>query len=780
MIASIIVAQTAGLSLGAVLRQVELRFLTGQLQTAALGVVALGSAIGAASAGGSPTGWAPLDVILAAALGGGLVWIGALASTRMILLATVAACVAGIGSEVHPVAFAASGLVLASAVAASRDPIITAVVSAMVVQVAVRLEHPQPPGLTAVAATVILAPIIVSGFSQLAPEARHRLVRGGLLLGVVGIMAAAVAASTALGARASLNRGAELLGSGTALGGQVAGQELSARLAAADDAFTRAQRILRWSRPAAMVPVVAQHWRAMHDASLSGQTLSRTGARTASSTTVQDLRIRDGHVPLDKLAALGPTLDDAATALGSAYARLSGADSDWLLPPLGNRLRKAKDTVGNAEAGVRDAARALPMLPALLGDPVPRRYFLMIQTPAELRATGGFMGNYGEITAERGRLSLSRFGRIIDLYPENSAEVGRLEGPPDYVARYAAFHPEQELGNVNLSPDLPTVARVVDGLYTHAGGRPTDGVIAVDPSGLAAFLKLIGPVQVASWPEPITSENVERILLFDQYQQIQSPERKDFLGEVAQEVWRRLTTGSSLTPQQLFAALGQAVRGKHLQMVTTQPHEEALFNQLGVSGRLAPVEGDFLAVVTQNAGGNKLDAYLHRQVDYRVELDPGTRVLRARLRLTLDNRAPANGLPAYVNGMVEPPLPEGYNRLYVSVYTPWRLSSALMEGSPLPMAAERELGRRVYSTYVVIPPGGSTTLELTLDGRLAEASQYVLQLHRQPTVEPDDLRTSLMVPSGWAVGDGSGRRWSSRRPFDDDETVRLPLRAWWR
>lgn len=780
MIASIIVAQTAGMSLGALLREARPRLLPVQLSRPWLVGIVSSSAIGAILAGGSPTGLVPLDVVLVASLGAGVVGLGSRATPRAALLSAVLASVAAIGSEVHPVAFAASGLVLVTALAARRDPFLTAVVSGMVTQVALRLDQPRVPGLTALAAAVVLAPIAVSGMSQLALRARRRLARGALLLGLVAMVGAALVAGTALAARASLNRGVELLGNETTLSGRAGSDELSVRLTAAEDAFGSARNILRWSRPTAVIPVVGQQWRALHAAAVSGQTLSALGAQVSASATVRDLRIRDGQIPLATLAALIPTLDDASVGLRSARRRLSAADSAWLIPPLGGRLRDAAGRVRDAEAGVGDASAALPLLPALLGETFPRRYFLMIQTPAELRATGGFMGNYGEITADGGRLRLSRFGPIRDLYPRDSADVRRLEAPPDYVARYGRFRPEQELGNVNVSPDLPTVARVIDGLYAQAGGLPVDGVITVDPIALAAFLRVVGPVQVPSWPEPITSENVNGILLFGQYEQFQSSERKDFLGEVAQEVWRRLTTGSSLTPQQVFGALGAAVRGKHLQMVTTKQQEEPLFDGLGVSGRMAPPDGDFLGVVTQNAGGNKLDAYLHRRVDYRAELDPATGDLRGHLRVTLENRAPGSGLPAYVYGLAEPPLPEGHNRLYVSVYTPWRLADARLDGNPLPMAAENELGRRVYSTYVVIPPGESRTLALDLGGRLPEASQYTLRLHRQATVEPDDVRTTLVVPSGWAVGDGGDRRWSSRRPFDDDETVRLPLRSWWR
>ena len=68
--------------------------------------------------------------------------------------------------------------------------------------------------------------------------------------------------------------------------------------------------------------------------------------------------------------------------------------------------------------------------------------------------------------------------------------------------------------------------------------------------------------------------------------------------------------------------LGGAAHAGHLILAFARPEEQQLAIELGVSGRLDPVQSDALAVTTSNAGGNKIDYYLNRAVDYRVKLTP--------------------------------------------------------------------------------------------------------------------------------------------------------------
>ncbi len=134
-----------------------------------------------------------------------------------------------------------------------------------------------------------------------------------------------------------------------------------------------------------------------------------------------------------------------------------------------------------------------------------------------------------------------------------------FEAPTDYRNRYTQFAPATTLQNINLSPDFPSVGQVLMSLAPQAGVGAVDGVLAVDPEGLAALLQLTGPVDVVGWPTQITAENVVDVTLRDAYAAFEdTPERADFLGDVAQVAVDAATNGNLGRPAQIAKVLGRA------------------------------------------------------------------------------------------------------------------------------------------------------------------------------------------------------------------------------
>ena len=209
---------------------------------------------------------------------------------------------------------------------------------------------------------------------------------------------------------------------------------------------------------------------------------------------------------------------------------------NFLLPPLSRGGAGARAPGSSGRPGRPPwRPRAPTCSPPSSATTGTRRYFLAFQNNAELRGTGGFIGNWGEIVGEGGRLRLERFGRL------RGAER-RRDPPPDghRVRRRSSsagrmFNPGQIWQQVNVSPDFPTTARLIGELYPQSGGEPVDGVIAVDPPGLAAMLKLTGPVAVPGWPVPITADNVVDVTLREAYEAFPQDERVAFLGDLARQ-----------------------------------------------------------------------------------------------------------------------------------------------------------------------------------------------------------------------------------------------------
>ena len=527
--------------------------------------------------------------------------------------------------------------------------------------------------------------------------------------------------------------------------------ETSTAAAALEDSgeiFERARSPLDawWSRPARLIPVLGHHLRLASAIANAGAAVSESGARAAGAADLREIELEGGRLDLQAVARLQVPLRASAEAVDDARRRVSEGRSSWILPMFAERVDAEVVRLAELAEEADLYADIVEVLPGLLGGRGERRYFLAVQTPVEIRGSGGLIGNYGEIVANGGKLDLGRFGRIGELNDVARAQSAVLEGPDDYVRRYPRYEPQVTWQNVSLSPDFVDVAAVIGSLYPQSGGAAVDGVISVDPTALAAILRITGPIRVDSWPEEITAENAEQLLYFEQYRAgIDREARVDFLGDVAEAVVRRLTTASLPSPTRLVEVLGPVVRSRHLLFASSTAAEAALLERVGADGRLATrATPDFLAVVNQNAGGNKIDYFLRRDTTYDIRVDDLGGVT-ADVAIRLRNDTPIAGLPeSLIGNIVRPPDPSGTNRTFISVYTPWGLQAASVNGAPVHAELEREAGVNVVTLHLALPPG-ETEVQLRLAGRISGARPYALTLQPQAMVEPETVTVTGAV-----------------------------------
>lgn len=700
-------------------------------------------AVLAATAATHATGWWVADLAWRVVMAAGAATLGATA-TPLALVAVTAVLALAAGGAWAPVAAGAAGTQAACAAMGGRSRPLGAFAGAAAASAALHLERPGGAAMAAIGALAI-ASLGAAGVAGLSRRRRRHVLRRARVALVAGIVLVVVGAISAITARSGLEEGVRL--SDEALASAWSGDAAAggAMLRDASGAFASGHRALDewWARPARILPILGVNLEVAASMARSGAELSAVGASALGSADIDQIRLSNGTVPLDKLVALRRPARRSMDALKATETALAGLHRPLLAPPLSRRLDRLRARVTDARGDAQTAVQATDVLPAMLGADGPRRYFLAVVTPSELRGSGGIVGNFGEITAEAGKLTLTRLGRSRDL-SEGGDPTRTLSGPPEYLGRYAIFFPQTFWQNVTLSPDFPTVAKVIGELYPKSGGQPVDGVISVDPITLARLLRIVGPVEVPGLPGPLTAANAERELLYEQYVRFPNSDRIDFLGEAAQRIWDRFTSSDLPGPRKLASVMGPAVTGRHLQIASLHPTEQALLDRLKLSGRVAPVDGDFLGVVTQNLNGNKIDWFLDRTYSYDVRVDPATGALEADLRLKLRNRAPASGLPPIVIG----PYPDidtiaGQNRLLLSIYTPWSLDGATVGGEPLLLQSELELGRRVYAAFIDIPSGTTADITVRLSGTYATGSDYRLDMLRQPVVRPDDVDVSV-------------------------------------
>lgn len=583
-------------------------------------------------------------------------------------------------------------------------------------------------------------------------------------LAVLGVLLIGPAVLAGLRARAPAAAGEVAAVAGVAAAGSGHFRTARSDLASARVDFQRAAGDLDapWVDGGLVVPVLGGDLSAARTLVGVGSVLARSGSDLASRSQLANLQLAAGALPVHRLAELAAPLHAVVRTLRTQLARLEHLPPTYLVPQLSRALIRARGKLRTGLADAREAADIATYVPSLLGADGPRRYFLMTQDPAEARATGGFMGSWGELVVSDGHLSLPRLGRTSQL--NTGGRTHRtLDAPADYLARYSQFDPAFTWQDLNMTPNFPTVGRIVANLFPQSGGVPVNGVVAIDPSGLAALLRLTGPVRIPAWPVPLSAANVVRVTTFSSYVFYAGnhAERVEFLGQVARATFQALSKLRLANLAALIGELGAAVRAHDLMVYSTAPAEEAFLTRQGVAGQVPPVRSDALQVTSQNAAGNKVDYFLHESLDYAVMLDPQigagglarTALATATAQVILRNEAPPSGLPASVIGPYDPGFAAGEAREFLTIYTPLGFTGAWLDGAPVSLSSGEELGRNAYSTYVDVPAGGTVRLQVGFAGvlRLRRGGWYELDLPVQPMANPEVVQVDVRLAPAWRV-----------------------------
>lgn len=704
--------------------------------------LAVAAAAGVAFSPATPTAFVASDVVLRAAFA---VVLTLAASRARRWTWIVLAGVAVLGAD--GVWLAVAAVALAGAIAATlldRQRAFGAAIGALSVQVLLRFPEMGDPMASAAVAALGAGPVLVSAY-LVSPRRVRKNVHRGLLIaaGVVALGVAVLGVSTAL-AYSAADRGAEDAREGldaVAEGKTRRATELldssASQFAVANDAFSA-----WWAVPARAIPGIAPQAEALRVATEQGRDVARSSAALTRQVDYETLRYRSGQIDLRQVRDAQAPLAETASTLANAVDRVGQVRSPWLLPILADQLDELHRDLQKASSEAALASSVSKEAPGLLGGDGTRRYFVAIITPSEGRGLGGFMGNWLEITASDGRLEITRSGRARDLNEQPGASQRNvIQSDADYANRYGRYRIGSFFQDITSSPDLPTVAKVINELYPKAGGAPIDGALAVDPTGLAALLELTGPVTVTGMGTPLNSANAAEFLTKGQYIEFPNRDiREDFLDEASRKTFEKLLRGDLPGPKRLADVLSPVVEQRRIMFTSLTEHEQALLERVGASGAFPKADGaDFFSLRSQDRTNSKIDMFLERRVNYTARLDPSTGALQARATIALTNGAPATGLPDSIIGSNDQGLPKGTNVVNLSFYTPHRLRRAELDGQPTGLGYERELGYSVYSTIVSLPPGATKTLNVDLDGKLSAGSTYSLTVAPQPMVIADSF-----------------------------------------
>jgi hypothetical protein len=512
---------------------------------------------------------------------------------------------------------------------------------------------------------------------------------------------------------------------------------------------------------ASWIPVVGRTPDAVGAAAEAGALVAQAGEEVAEAAEglpggVGALAPREGAIPLEPLHTLVMPLARGFGLADRAETVLEDAPRSLVPGVVSEPLETFTIEAGRARDALAVATATAWALPAFLGTDGPRRYFLGAQNPAELRGTGGLIGAFAILTATAGRIEV---GPFRDVEGPDQADVAPLPPPgPDYESLYGSNY--RDMSNINLTPDFPSAARAIERLYEATTGDRVDGTILADPQALAFLMNATGPAEVPATGTTIDAGSVVNFVANEAYALLPNDvARKRILGDVAAGVLDRfLASGAAADPATAGRAVVEAASGGHLLLHSADPAIQAGLEAAGVAGELADPAGDFLAVVANNAAGNKIDFYARRTLQYEVQLLED-RSARGHLEVTIQNDAPSSGQPEYVIGphpFVDAEAGDNITNVQTYCSTRCRVEGVRLDGLQVAVWRRTELGHPVIVTGMRIPAGGAGGLDYTWTTADAWGEEqglivYRLSVQGQPTIIPTRLEVSVTIPENAEV-----------------------------
>ena len=429
----------------------------------------------------------------------------------------------------------------------------------------------------------------------------------------------------------------------------------------------------------------------------------------------------------------------------------------------------------------------------LLGSEGTRKYLFIFQNNHEMRASGGFIGSYGFLDMNSGRI---REFKIDGIYNPDGQLTDKVV-PPRPIQKISAAW---SLHDSNWWPDFPKSAEKAMDFYARTGGPSVDGVIAVTPVMIERLLEITGPITMPQYKLTLTADNfvdltrneIESNALEDEIQSKEIDRDKDqdededededespkkilsdlmpiLMGELKKDLSREKLT-------KLLSVVLGGLDQRQVMIYTRNQEVQEILESKKWGGRILSTDDDYLSVVHSNINGFKTDGVIDDLITHESQLNEDGRIInRVSVERTHNggntgrqwwDAVNANYMRVYV--------PEGSRLLSATGHTPeWhepRLdyealgfeidADVLAEESDVyidPESGTRvysDSGKTVFGNWVYVSPGEKVTVtyEYELPWRFTTRkdesgsfSSYDILYQKQAGVQNSRLKSSIKL-----------------------------------
>ena len=488
---------------------------------------------------------------------------------------------------------------------------------------------------------------------------------------------------------------------------------------------------------------------------------------------------------VDAVSIAQEEFGNAADELDVAMDALEDVDSPFIPDDLSADIAVLKSSIPRAQELLQMLHDEGDTFLYLLGAERDRQYLVLFANNDEIRPVGGFIGTFGLVNIDRGKVESIDVNSVYD--PDG--QLKEFIAPPDPLL--PIVH-RWYMRDTNWFVDYEMSARKVSEFFEKEGGPTVDGVILMTPDVIQRLIASTGPITVPGYDIEVTAENFVEVtqgeVTYGYDKEVNRP--KQFLADLTPILLNRLFVDDTSAKLDILNMLTTSLKQKDLLLYFRDDDAQKQLIDHGWAGKFPKDASGFLSVNNANIGGHKSDQFIEQDVDYRTNVKKNGDV-EVVLTVQRTHHGPEEAIDfAYPDG--EDPskkdnvvyqrvlVPKGAQLMEAHGFTASSLiPSAVLEKTDAPLVADPDLaawqrgqskhssgtsvgseaGYSFFANWMVTKPGETSVgvyryvipSHVDMPGFLDSAGSYSVYVAKQSGASRTNVRVEVSFPKGSRV-----------------------------
>ncbi len=353
----------------------------------------------------------------------------------------------------------------------------------------------------------------------------------------------------------------------------------------------------------------------------AGENISLVG-KNISRLMDKITRLDKDGFSLNSVLDFQTDINNIAFNLNNAQKNIEEVNISYIPEDLREKMEMAKSQLPAISKNFNNLSNDFPAIARIFGSERPQEYLLLFQNSSEMRATGGFVGSYGILDIEDGKIK----NLFIDGIFNPDGQLTEKIVPPIPIQKISDAW---SMHDANWFVDFPTSAKKVALFYEKTGGPTVDGVIAITPKVLEKMLEVTGPIEMSEYNIVIDKNNflTETQLQVEELYDKEGNKPKQILADLAPKIMDELFDTEDLNSEKkaqryldIIGIMEESFKEKHILFYHRDSEINDVIIKRGWGGQVLDSGGDYLSVAHSNINGYKTDAVIDEKIIHNSEV----------------------------------------------------------------------------------------------------------------------------------------------------------------